>query len=107
MSPSGDRPDYLRPVPAGGAVPGTMVPPPAGAVAPQLDPVPDGCEVLTAPGGGMVWWRLVLSGGTAVGAVFVGPPGSSKELTKLLQTGADLTAHLPSMRAGELALATA
>lgn len=72
-----------------------------------LDPVPDGCEVLTAAGGGVVWWRLVLRGGTVVGAVFVGPPGSSKELTRLLQTGADLTEFLPALRQGELALAKA
>ncbi len=70
-----------------------------------LDPVPDGCEVLTATSGGVVWWRLVLSDGAVVGAVFVGPPGSSKELTRLLQTGTDFSAFLPALRNGELALA--
>ncbi len=37
--------------------------------------------------------------------IFVGPPGSSKELTRLLQTGADFTPFLPALRRGELALA--
>lgn len=73
----------------------------------SFDPVPDGCEVLTAAEGGSAWWRLVLRGGTAIGAVFVGPPGSSKELTKLLQAGTDMTEFLPALRQGELALAKA
>ena len=72
-----------------------------------LDPVPDGCEVLTATGGGVAWWRLVLRGGIAIGAVFVGPPGSSKELTRLLQNGGDLTEFLPALRQGELTLVRA
>jgi len=72
-----------------------------------FDPVPDGCEVLTATGGGSAWWRLVLRGGTVIGAVFVGPPGSSKELTKLLQAGTDITEFLPALREGELGLAKA
>jgi NADPH-dependent 2,4-dienoyl-CoA reductase/sulfur reductase-like enzyme/ferredoxin len=69
-----------------------------------FDPVPNGCEVLTAISGGVVWWRLVLRDGNVIGAVFVGPPGSSKDLTKLLQAGTDVTAFLPALRKGELTL---
>ena len=72
-----------------------------------LDPVPQECEVLTAASGGILWWRLVLRGGQAIGAVFVGPPGSSKELTKLLQSGAAFSAFLPALRRGELRLTAA
>ncbi|MSQ71204.1 MAG: 2Fe-2S iron-sulfur cluster binding domain-containing protein [Betaproteobacteria bacterium] len=71
------------------------------------DPVADGCEVLTSAGGGILWWRLVLHAGTVLGAVFVGPPGSSKELTRLLQSGADFTEALPALRQGELTLTKA
>jgi NADPH-dependent 2,4-dienoyl-CoA reductase/sulfur reductase-like enzyme/ferredoxin len=70
----------------------------------SIDPVPEGSEVLIANSGGLVWWRLVLRGGTVIGAVFVGPPGSSKELTKRLQNDANLTEFLPALRQGNLAL---
>ena len=69
-----------------------------------IEPAPDDCEVLTATGGGSIWWRLVLRGSSVVGAVFVGPRGSSKDLTKLLQSGADFTDFLPALRQGELTL---
>ena len=69
----------------------------------SVDPVPEGCEVLTSTGGG-IWWRLVVRGGDVIGAVFVGPRGSSKELTKVLQAGTDLTGFLPALRQGELKL---
>lgn len=72
-----------------------------------VEPVADGCEVLTSARSGVAWWRLVLRGGTVIGAVFVGPPGSSKELTRLLQSGADFSGFLPALRKGELALSSA
>jgi nitrite reductase (NADH) large subunit len=73
----------------------------------SVDPVPEQCEVLTAASGGVAWWRLVMRGGAVIGAVFVGPPGSSKELTRLLKAGADLSDFLPALRQGELALTKA
>lgn len=70
----------------------------------SVEPVRAGCEVVTANPGGVVWWRLVRDGGRVTGAVFVGPPGSSKELTTLLRDNTDVTPFLPALRKGELAL---
>jgi len=69
-----------------------------------LQPVPEDCEVLTAARGTGTWWRLNLREGIAHGAVFVGPPGSSKEFTRRLQNGADFSPFLPALRKGELTL---
>ena len=51
-----------------------------------------------------LWWRVLLRAGSVVGAVLVGPPGSSRELTQLLKSGADFAPYLPALRRGELAL---
>lgn len=70
----------------------------------DIDTVPDGAEVLTAKSGGPAWWRLVVCDARVLGAVFVGPPGTSKELTRWLQTQIDVSTCLPALRKGELAL---
>lgn len=67
----------------------------------KVDPVPPEAEVFTAKGG-ETWWRLVILNGAAVGAVLVGPPGSARSLTRMLQEQADFTPYLDSLRQGKL-----
>ncbi len=61
-----------------------------------------GDESLCADPDAIEWWRLNLRDGKVVGGVFVGPPGSSRPFTHLLQPDADLMAALPALRAGRL-----
>lgn len=65
---------------------------------------PADAEVLVAAASASAWWHLVLRDGQALAAVFVGPPGSAKALTRALQNASDLSAALPALRRGELAL---
>lgn len=67
----------------------------------KIDPVPVEAEVMTAKGG-ETWWRLVILNGAAIGAVLVGPPGSARSLTRMLQEQADFTPYLDSLRQGKL-----
>jgi nitrite reductase (NADH) large subunit len=73
----------------------------------DVEAVPEGAEVLTADPSDVAWWRLVVLQGRPVGAVYVGPPGTSQALTRALQAGADLTACLPALRQRRLELAAA
>ncbi|MBI3156937.1 MAG: FAD-dependent oxidoreductase [Burkholderiales bacterium] len=72
----------------------------------ELDAVPEGAEVLSADPTDVAWWRLVVQGGRALGAVYVGPPGTSQALTRALQAGADLTPCLAALRQRRLDLST-
>ncbi len=67
----------------------------------EIEPQP-GDESLCADPDDIAWWRINLRDGKIVGAVFVGPPGSGRAFTKLLQPGADVAAALPALRAGKL-----
>jgi len=57
----------------------------------------DGDETITAPQDDKSWWRLNMRDGKLVGAVFVGPPGDSREFTKAIKAGADVDAMLKSV----------
>jgi len=46
-------------------------------------------RVITAKADDLAWWRLVLRKGDVVGGLFVGPPGTSKSVTKLFQMGGE------------------
>ena len=48
------------------------------------------------------WWRLVLRHGQLIGGLYVGPPGTAKSFTKLLQQPVDLGPLRAELRAGSL-----
>lgn len=48
------------------------------------------------------WWRLVVRHGQLAGGLYVGPPGTSKAFTKLLQQPVDLGPIRAELRAGSL-----
>ena len=48
------------------------------------------------------WWRLVVRHGQLAGGLYVGPPGSAKAFTKLLQQPVDFSALRDELRAGSL-----
>jgi nitrite reductase (NADH) large subunit len=52
----------------------------------------EGDDTLTAHQDDKAWWRLNIRDGALVGAVFVGPPGDSREFTKAIKAGGELAA---------------
>jgi nitrite reductase (NADH) large subunit len=48
------------------------------------------------------WWRLVVRHGQLAGGLYVGPPGTAKAFTKLLQQPVDLAPLRDELRAGSL-----
>jgi len=48
------------------------------------------------------WWRLVVRHGQLAGGLYVGPPGTAKAFTKLLQQPVDLGPIRAELRAGSL-----
>ena len=71
----------------------------------DIETVPPGAEVLTADPADLAWWRLVvLPNGRIAAAVYVGPPGTAQELTRAIQSNADLTPNLPALRQRRLVL---
>ena len=48
------------------------------------------------------WWRLVVRHGQLAGGLYVGPPGTAKAFTKLLQQPVDLAPLRTELRAGNL-----
>ncbi len=70
----------------------------------EFDATPEGAEVLCADPVDVAWWRLVVHDGRAIGAVYVGPPGTAQALTRALQVGSDLTPCLPALRQRRLDL---
>ena len=64
----------------------------------------EGIEVLCADPADGAWWRVVVQGGRAQAAVYVGPPGTAQALTRVLQAGTDLTPCLPALRQRRLEL---
>jgi nitrite reductase (NADH) large subunit len=61
-----------------------------------------GDEEYTALPNAASWWRLILRQGVLVGAIYVGPPRSAKDFTRLVQAGADLTPIRADLRRGDL-----
>ncbi|MBP6899491.1 MAG: FAD-dependent oxidoreductase [Burkholderiaceae bacterium] len=51
---------------------------------------------------GGAWWRLVLRSGQLVGGLYVGPPGTAKAFTQLLQRPVDLEPLRSELSAGRL-----
>ena len=62
----------------------------------------EGDEDFHAREGDAAWWRLVVRRGQLAGGIYVGPPGSAKASTKLLQQPLDLTPIRAELRAGNL-----
>ncbi|MER2626237.1 MAG: FAD-dependent oxidoreductase [Accumulibacter sp.] len=61
-----------------------------------------GDEEYTALPNAASWWRLILRQGVLVGAIYVGPPRSAKDFTRVVQAGADLTSLRADLRRGDL-----
>ncbi|TXH28871.1 MAG: 2Fe-2S iron-sulfur cluster binding domain-containing protein [Elusimicrobia bacterium] len=61
-----------------------------------------GDEEFTATAGDAAWWRLIVRQGVLVGALYVGPPRTAKEFTRVVQSGADLTSVRPALLRGDL-----
>ena len=70
----------------------------------DVNTVPEDSQVLSADVGATAWWRMVVRD-ECVQAAYVGPPGSAKILTRLLQTDGALPELLAALRQGEVALA--
>ncbi len=62
----------------------------------------EGDEDFHAREGDEAWWRLVVRHGQLVGGLYVGPPGSAKAFTKLLQQPVDLAPIRAQLAAGQL-----
>jgi NADPH-dependent 2,4-dienoyl-CoA reductase/sulfur reductase-like enzyme/ferredoxin len=62
----------------------------------------EGDEEFHAREGDEAWWRLVVRHGQLAGGLYVGPPGSAKAFTKLLQQPVDLGPLRAELRAGSL-----
>lgn len=71
----------------------------------DIGTVPEGAQVLSADPGATAWWRLVVRDERVRAAVYVGPPGSAKALTRLLQADGALPEVLAALRQGEATLA--
>jgi nitrite reductase (NADH) large subunit len=64
----------------------------------RVDPA-EGDQTIAAHQDDKAWWRLNVRDGKLVGAVFVGPPGDSREFTKAIKAGAEVDAMLKSVGA--------
>jgi NADPH-dependent 2,4-dienoyl-CoA reductase/sulfur reductase-like enzyme/ferredoxin len=62
----------------------------------------EGDEEFHAREGDPAWWRLVVRSGQIAGGLYVGPPGTAKAFTKLLQQPVDLGPIRAELRAGKL-----
>ena len=62
----------------------------------------EGDENFHAREGDAAWWRLVVRHGQLAGGLYVGPPGTAKAFTKLLQQPVDLGPLREQLRAGVL-----
>ena len=62
----------------------------------------EGDEDFHARDGDPAWWRLVVRSGQLAGGLYVGPPGTAKAFTRLLQQPVDLGPIRAELRAGNL-----
>jgi NADPH-dependent 2,4-dienoyl-CoA reductase/sulfur reductase-like enzyme/ferredoxin len=62
----------------------------------------EGDEDFHAREGDEAWWRLIVRSGQLAGGLYVGPPGSAKAFTKLLQQPLDLGPIRGELRVGNL-----
>ena len=69
----------------------------------QGDVVPrEGDENFHAREGDPAWWRLIVRHGQLAGGLYVGPPGTARAFTRLLQQPGDLGPLREQLRAGVL-----
>ena len=61
-----------------------------------------GDEEYTAMPNAASWWRLILRQEVLIGAIYVGPPRSAKDFTRIVQAGADLAPLRADLRRGDL-----
>jgi NADPH-dependent 2,4-dienoyl-CoA reductase/sulfur reductase-like enzyme/ferredoxin len=62
----------------------------------------EGDEDFHAREGDAAWWRLIVRHGQIAGGLYVGPPGTSKAYTRLLQQPVDIGPIRAELRAGDL-----
>ena len=62
----------------------------------------EGDEDFHAREGDAAWWRLIVRSGQLAGGLYVGPPGTAKAFTRLLQQPVDLGPIRAELRAGNL-----
>jgi nitrite reductase (NADH) large subunit len=62
----------------------------------------EGDESFTARPDDAAWWRLILRHGQLAGGLYVGPPGTAKAFTKLLQQPRDVAPLREQLRQGRL-----
>ncbi len=62
----------------------------------------EGDEVFHARADDAAWWRLIVRHGQLAGGLYVGPPGTAKPFTKLLQQPLDVAPLRRELRAGSL-----
>jgi NADPH-dependent 2,4-dienoyl-CoA reductase/sulfur reductase-like enzyme/ferredoxin len=62
----------------------------------------EGDEDFHARDGEAAWWRLIVRHGQLAGGLYVGPPGTAKAFTKLLQQPVDLAPIRAELRQGRL-----
>jgi nitrite reductase (NADH) large subunit len=62
----------------------------------------EGDEDFHAREGDAAWWRLIVRHGQLVGGLYVGPPGTAKAFTKLLQQPVDMGPLRAELRQGSL-----
>lgn len=68
-----------------------------GAIAPE-----PGDEVFTSHPDDTAYWQLILRAGETVGGIYVGPPGSAKQFTRVLSNQIDLRPARGELRLGNL-----
>ena len=61
-----------------------------------------GDEEFTATPNDAAWWRLILRQGVLVGAIYVGPPRSAQDFTRVVQAGTDLGPIRAGLQRGDL-----
>jgi nitrite reductase (NADH) large subunit len=60
-------------------------------------------EIFTARPDAAAWWRLAVRHGAFISGIYVGPPGTATNFTRVLQSGADLAALRRELKDGNLA----
>lgn len=61
-----------------------------------------GDQEYTAQANDTAWWRLILRRRQIVGAIYVGPPRSAKDFTRVVQAGRDVAAFHSELQRGDL-----
>ena len=65
-----------------------------------------GDEEFTAAAGDPAWWRLIVRQGVLAGAIYVGPPRTAKDFTRVVQSGVDLRPVRAELQRGKLSCFT-